>query len=139
MGMLLGSDARPRIGPGLAVLTACAAIGLAGCSGSPAAAPVSPSASSAASAPSASSAPAKHAARPHVTGQITAMNGSTWTVHGTDGQTYTVTLTDQTRFGTTKHPATRGQFTVGSPVRIRGTVSGTTVAATRITSPRDAA
>jgi hypothetical protein len=74
-----------------------------------------------------------------VTGQITAVDGSTWAVRATDDQTYTVTLNDRTQFGTTKDPASRGQFVIGSPVRISGAVHGTTVAATRITTPRDAA
>jgi hypothetical protein len=70
---------------------------------------------------------------PKVTGEITAINGSTWTVHTAGGPLFTVILTPATRFGTTKHPATREQFSVGSHVTVHGTISGVTITATQIT------
>jgi hypothetical protein len=103
--------------------------------------------SSSSNAPSGPSAPAPPAATahkqspPHVIGQITAVNGSSWTVRGKDGKTYTVSLTDATKFGSKKHPAAKDQFKVGSPVRVSGTITGTTVQATDIRTPgaRDSA
>ena len=73
-----------------------------------------------------------------ILGQITAETGSTWTVRARNGQLYTVTITDATKFGTTKHPAARDQFKVGSQARVIGTISGTTITAAQIRLPRAA-
>lgn len=59
-----------------------------------------------------------------VSGRITAENGTTWTVTPTRGAPVTVALAPQTRYGTTRHPATPAAFPVGTPVRVTGTVPG---------------
>jgi hypothetical protein len=51
------------------------------------------------------------------------------------GKIYTVVITDKTKFGTTKHPANRGQFTVGTIARVTGHRSGSTITAARVTLP----
>jgi hypothetical protein len=66
---------------------------------------------------------------------IVSESGSTWTVRTKAGQSLVVTITPQTRFGTTKAPAMRAQFTLGESVVILGTVSNGTVTATRIAVP----
>jgi hypothetical protein len=71
----------------------------------------------------------------HIVGKITEEKGATWTMRGDDGKTYAVTLTPTTKFGTTKHPKTAGQFPVGSVVEAKGAVSGTSVQATEIRPP----
>jgi hypothetical protein len=68
----------------------------------------------------------------HIIGQISAEQGSTWTVKATDGQTYTVTLSANTKFGSKKHPTSREQLKIGSQVRVDGTISGTTITASEI-------
>ena len=97
------------------------------------------SCSASSNAPSAPAAPpaatARKQASQHVIGQITAVNGSSWTVQGKNGKTYTVSLTAATKFGSKKHPAAQDQFKVGSPVRVSGTITGTTVQATDIRTP----
>ena len=108
----------------------------AGCSGSSTAA----GASSSASAPASSSAAKgkgkdKHAGQ-GITGQITAINGQSWTVQDKKGHTYTVTINDKTQFGTKAQPASQQQFAVGGTVRVAGQVSGDTVTATRIATPQ---
>jgi hypothetical protein len=73
-----------------------------------------------------------HAHVPHIIGQITAEEGTTWTVRTKDGQSHKVTVTRQTKFGTTKHPATQDQFPVGTTVRVNGPREGSTITAAQI-------
>jgi hypothetical protein len=47
------------------------------------------------------------------------------------------TINDATRFGTSKHPATKDQFKVGDPVRVTATISGPSITATQIRTPAD--
>jgi hypothetical protein len=49
-----------------------------------------------------------------------------------DGQSHKVAVTPQTKFGTTKHPATQGQFPVGTTVRVNGPQTGNTITAAQI-------
>jgi hypothetical protein len=65
-------------------------------------------------------------------GQITAENGSNWTVKGIRGNQYTVTVTPRTDFGSLFHRQTRDQFKVGAKVRIAGVFAGTTVTANAV-------
>jgi hypothetical protein len=109
---------------GAAILATAIGLAASGCSSS----------SNAPSAPPPAAAAHKQSS-PHVTGQITAVNGSSWTVRGKDGKTYTVSLTAATKFGNKKHPAAQDQFKVGSPVRVAGAITGTTVQATEIRTP----
>jgi hypothetical protein len=118
--------------------TTLAAATLSGCSSSssdtdpnssmPGAAPTSASAAP----DSASAAPSAAPAGQHITGQITAINGASWTVKAGDGSTLTVNTDSTTRFGSTKHPATAGSFAVGQTVTITGARNGDTVTATHI-------
>ena len=71
-----------------------------------------------------------------VRGQVTAENGSTWTVTNAKGKAFTVNITPQTTFGTKKAPAAQAQFAVGSQVRVAGTASGTTITATRVAAAK---
>jgi hypothetical protein len=74
-----------------------------------------------------------------IRGQITAENGSTWTVLSRVGETVTVDITPSTQFGTRAQPASASQFVTGSRVAAIGTRSGTTVTATRVVVPKPAA
>lgn len=115
-------------------LTAAGLIsGIAACSGTDSNS-TSPPASAA---PAAPSAPRK-AAHGGMTGQISAINGSTWTVHSAQGKDITVDVTPQTQFGTKKAPATADQFTVGETVRIAGQRNNGTITATRVTQAKAA-
>ncbi|MBV9314751.1 MAG: hypothetical protein JO100_13725 [Pseudonocardia sp.] len=119
----------------LAVATAAGiTTAVAGCSGGNTAAP-SGSAPAPAS-PPAASAPAKH--HQGVTGKISAINGSTWTIHTAQGKDINVTLTPRTQYGTKAAPANAGQFNVGDTVRVAGTRDQDTVTATRVATPRSA-
>jgi hypothetical protein len=81
-----------------------------------------------------------HGAAHHgVRGQITAENGSTWTVLTKLGKSLSVNITPSTQFGTLASPATESSFPVGSEIAATGTRSGTIVTATRIFTPRNAA
>lgn len=122
----------------LVVLISGVVLTTAGC-GKPAAGAVGasarPSPPSTAGMPAPPSDPTRHRPRPHspkVIGEITAINGSTWTVRTDGGPLFTVILTPATHFGTTKHPATRERFSVGSPVTVHGTISGVTIIASQI-------
>jgi hypothetical protein len=86
-----------------------------------------------------SSAPAaaSHQRHPRVAGPITAQHGSTWMVKSIDGTMYTVLITDATKFGTKKDSATKDYFRVGDVAHIAGTMSGTTITASRVSSPSD--
>lgn len=103
--------------------TVAAALGVAACSG--------PSVPVPGPAPSAA-APVQHGGGKGIRGQVSAENGTTWTVIGTAGEQYTVTITSQTQFGSKKQPGTAAQFPVGCQIRVTGTVDGTQVSATRI-------
>ncbi len=74
---------------------------------------------------------------PATEGTINAMNGGSWTLKTKKDASVTV-MTSQTAFGTAKAPSSASNFTVGAPVRVVGTVSGSTVNATRILSPKSA-
>jgi hypothetical protein len=100
---------------------------LAGCGGGA-------SASSPAAGPSPSKSPGNRGDK-GVTGQISAEAGTTWTLKTKDGKQVTVSLTPQTQYGTKQEPANQQQFTVGSTVRVNGTVDGDKVTAERITKP----
>ncbi len=82
------------------------------------------------------SAPTRAGHAPGVIGQITAENGSTWTLKARNGTPYTVTITPQTQFGTRRTPGTAQQFPLGSTVRVSGIANGTTITASRITTTR---
>jgi hypothetical protein len=69
-----------------------------------------------------------------VTGKITALSPKSWTIQTAGAQTFTVLLNDQTRFGTTKHPATKGQFKIGDVVQVAGTASGSQLNAVSVRS-----
>jgi Domain of unknown function (DUF5666) len=122
----------------LVVLVFGVVLTTAGC-GKPAAGgagAATPSPPSTAGMPAPPSAPSGHRSQhrsPKVVGEITAINGSTWTVRTAGGPLFTVSLTPATHFGTLKHPATREQFSVGSHVSVHGTISGATITATQIT------
>ncbi len=106
---------------GVAVVAAL----VAGCSASPAAP---------AAAPSAAAHPGAGARG--VRGTIKAENGSTWIVDARNGKQYTVTLSPSTQYGTKAAPASAAQFPVGAQVTVTGSVSGTTVTAARVATPK---
>jgi hypothetical protein len=115
-----------RVAPGTGIALAAFASALAGCSPTPvthAPAPTPVTSSSAAS--------AKHT---HLSGPIMTENGSTWTVKTVTDHTYTVIITDTTAFGDTKDPATEEQFRVGDIAHVTGTLSGSTITASRISN-----
>ncbi|MGH9096340.1 MAG: hypothetical protein ACRDWB_02865 [Acidimicrobiales bacterium] len=70
-----------------------------------------------------------------VRGQITAENGSTWTVMSRAGKSVTVDISSSTQFGTKSQPASASQFEPGSQIAAIGTRAGTTVTATRVFAP----
>jgi hypothetical protein len=70
-----------------------------------------------------------------VRGQITAENGSTWTVMSRAGKSVTVDISSSTQFGTKAQPASASQFVPGSQIAAIGTRAGTTVTATRVFVP----
>ena len=74
----------------------------------------------------------KKPATSYIFGEITAENGSQWTVRGIRGNVYSVTVTPRTDFGSLFHRQSRDQFKVGAKVRIAGIFSGTTVTANAI-------
>lgn len=75
--------------------------------------------------------------QPHgLIGQISAENGSTWTVTAQDGTRYSVIITPETHFGSPQAPASVQQFPVGSAVRVTGTVTDHTITALLISAPR---
>jgi hypothetical protein len=100
----------------------------------------SASPAAAASATSTTSTPLE-SAKPHsgahkgVHGQITAENGSTWTVLTKRGKTVTVDITPSTHFGSVANPATESAFPVGSEITATGTRSGGIVTAKRVFTP----
>lgn len=73
-----------------------------------------------------------------VRGQITAENGSTWTVMSRAGQLVTVVITATTQFGTKAQPGSASQFVPGTQIAAIGTRNGTTVTATRVVVPAPA-
>lgn len=95
-------------------------------------------------APSASAAPtsapkAGHKGARGIVGQITAEDGSNWTVVTPKGRSFAVTLTPQTAFGSKKAPTTEQQLTTGMTVRVLGTPTDTMITAVRIVVPARAA
>jgi hypothetical protein len=117
----------------LAVTSAGTMLALAACSHGSTAPAAAPSGTPAASATP--QAGATHHPK-GVVGQITGENGDSWTVTNARGKQFTVTVTPQTAFGTKAAPATAQQFTVGAHIRALGSVTGSTVTATRITMAR---
>jgi ABC-type Fe3+-hydroxamate transport system substrate-binding protein len=92
------------------------------------------SATPAAASSSTSKAPGNRGDR-GVTGQISAENGSTWTLTTKDGKQVTVDVTPQTQYGTKQEPADAKQFPVGTTVRVSGTRTGDKITAERIAKP----
>jgi hypothetical protein len=144
---------RTRLAGTIGVGAAALVLAVSGCSSTPGGAPaVAPPSAAAQSAPAQSAGPQPAAAQPaapqpaappgpaahphahvpHIIGQITAEEGTTWTVRTKDGQSHKVTVTRQTKFGTTKHPATQDQFPVGTTVRVNGPREGSTITAAQI-------
>lgn len=113
-------------------LGATVAIGLVACSSGSGSQSGTPSG---AASPT-TSAPAKSDHPDEITGQISAENGSSWTVTTKDGTQYRVDITPQTQFGTQRAPGTPQQFPVGSTAHVSGPVNDHTITATRITVPR---
>lgn len=127
---------RCRFGVAVALGAATLMLALSSCAHSPPAPTTSASASSSQVSGSIAAAPAPpHKPRPHLTGPITAQSGPNWTIKSKKGKIYTVVITDKTKFGTKKHPANRGQFTVGTLARVTGHRSGSTITAARVTLP----
>jgi len=116
----------------IGVLGASMAMAVAACSGGSTTPGVTPTTT----APPAAAAPAKAGHARGLIGQITAENGSTWTINARNGTQHTVTITPQTQFGTKRTPGTAQQFPVGSTVHVSGTANGNTVTASRITATR---
>lgn len=114
----------------IGVVGAFVAMGVAACSGGSNNPSVTPSTTAL---PTATE-PAKVGHAHELIGQITAENGSTWTVNARNGTQYTVTITPQTQSGTKRTPGTAQQFPVGSTVHVRGTANGNTITASRITA-----
>jgi Domain of unknown function (DUF5666) len=131
MSSVAGWDHR-RIGTQVAigVVGASVAMGVAACSGGSS----NPSVTQSTTAPPTATAPVKAGHAHGLIGQITAENGSTWTVNARNGTQYTVTITPQTQFGTKRAPGTAQQFPVGSTVHVSGTANGNTITASRITA-----
>ncbi|RPA55961.1 hypothetical protein EF294_21410 [Gordonia oryzae] len=75
------------------------------------------------------------AGRRGVAGEITAINGQTWTIQTHGGKTVTVDITGDTHFGTERKPQEQSDFAVGDRVLVAGTRSGDTVTA-RIVAKR---
>ncbi|WP_059036800.1 DUF5666 domain-containing protein [Gordonia desulfuricans] len=67
-----------------------------------------------------------------VMGEITAINGDTWTVRTGDDTEITVTVGGETGFGTGRAPAERGDFAVGDEVMVAGDRDCDKITATRI-------
>jgi hypothetical protein len=116
----------------LALGAGAAYAAVSGDSSSPPAAVASPTTTL----PPSGAATATHAGRHHaraVRGEITAINGNTWTVKSRAGVTLTVDIQTGTRFGTRTTPATQSSFAVGDRVVVAGRrTTTTTVSATRI-------
>lgn len=70
-----------------------------------------------------------------IIGQISAKDGSSWTVTTQDGTRYSVIITPDTDFGSPQAPASAQQFPVGSAVRVTGTITDHTITALLITAP----
>jgi len=96
----------------------------------PARSAASPAPTTSAAAPTA--APAPRHASPSARGQITAIDGDSWTISTAEDAAVTVALNGQTAFGTHSAPAVREQFTVGTRVAVTGPLSGNTVRAERV-------
>ena len=109
---------------GLTALAAAGVVMTSGCSAAGTATGASPAAA----------APTAHGKRDHrgIAGQISAMNGSIWTVTTARGVAYTVNLTPTTAFGSKAAPETQSQFTTGERIRVLGQPSDKTVTATRV-------
>jgi Domain of unknown function (DUF5666) len=102
-----------------------------GGSGGAAAASTAPTTSTTA-APAAPAAAGHRKAAKGVKGQVTAINGTTWTVASAKGTAVTVDVTATTAFGTPTAPLTPAAFKVGDQIVVVGTRTKAAVAATRI-------
>jgi hypothetical protein len=111
------------------IAAAVIVLGVSGCSSS-----TGPAGSPASASPATSTAPhsGHHHHTPRVTGKITAVSPTSWTIQTTSAQTFTVLFNNQTRFGTTKRPATKDQ--VGDLVQVTGTSSGSQLNAVSVRS-----
>ncbi|MFA7309781.1 MAG: DUF5666 domain-containing protein, partial [Candidatus Paceibacterota bacterium] len=78
----------------------------------------------------------EHADKSGIVGTVSAISGSTITVTSKDGVTYTVNASGATLAGSEGTSFTLADVKVGDKVNVRGTVSGTTVTATKIVDGR---
>lgn len=133
MNSVTGWDHR-RIGTivAIGVLSASVTMSAVACSGRSSNLSAAPTTTGAPTA----TAPTKEGYAHRLIGQITAENGSTWTVNARNGTQYTVTITPQTQFGTRRTPSTAQHFPVGSTVHVSGTANGNTITARRIIAIR---
>lgn len=65
-------------------------------------------------------------------GEITAMDGSTWTIRTVAGQLQSVAIGDATTFGTNARPQALGSFHVGTRVAVYGRRADASWSATRV-------
>ncbi len=112
------------------LLVVFATVNAAAATTGPARPAASPAPTTSAAAPTA--VPALRHASPSARGQITAINGDSWTVSTAEDAAVTVALNGQTAFGTHSAPAVREQFIVGTRVAVTGPLSGNTVRAERV-------
>lgn len=74
-----------------------------------------------------------HAHKKHeVTGVVTSVAESHWTIRTHNNKIITITITSSTAFGTAKKPATEASFVVGDRVVVSGHRDDSTVTARRI-------
>jgi len=92
-------------------------------SGSPTTTPTTTSPTGQASGPSAGS-KASTRRRREFRATITAISGSTWTVHTRSGVTVTLLVTSTTKFGTRAAPSAQSSFAVGAEVGVVGVRTG---------------
>lgn len=78
----------------------------------------------------------EHAGKAGIVGTVSAISGTTLTVAGKDGVTYTVDASAATLAGSEGSNFTLADVKVGDKVNVRGTVSGTSVTATKIVDGR---
>jgi len=130
-----------RLLPVTALIAAAAAVVVvlthgSGTAVTAAAAPTTPSTPSTSVTATPGPAPGKaHHASPSARGELTALDGDSWTLSSTEGATITIAVNAQTTFGTVKTPMDRARFSVGTQVAVTGPRSGDTVNAERINIP----
>ncbi len=128
--------ALPHIGPAIAAATVLVVLVgvltlVPGTGGSAPAAIASPPTTSTTLAPTTAGAPAGTNHRQGIKGQITAINGSTWTAGGRPGASVEVELTPTT-VSTKAAPLSATSFKPGDQIVVIGTRTKATVMATRI-------